>query len=240
MRSVVVTQPMLFPWPGFFEHLMVADIILFLDDAQFSKGSFTNRVQLRFGGESKWMTIPLAQKGTFLKINELREAEAGWRRAHVDMLRQSLQRTPYLNDALALAEKCYENDAVCDVLIASIELPAQYLGIDLRQRMRTSAMNVGGASWQRVLDLVRQVDGDRYVTGHGAARYLNHEAFESAGIAVEYMRYSLTAWPRASGSFTPFVSVLDLIANAGPAALGYLAPGTEPWRSFIARTTGMH
>ena len=60
MATVVITQPMLFPWPGFFEQLMLADTYIYLDDAQFSKGSFTNRIQLLRGAERCWMTIPLA------------------------------------------------------------------------------------------------------------------------------------------------------------------------------------
>ena len=49
MTRVVITQPMLFPWPGFFEQLCLADVYIYLDDVQFSKGSFTNRVQIEDG-----------------------------------------------------------------------------------------------------------------------------------------------------------------------------------------------
>ncbi len=70
------------------------------------------------------------------------------------------------------------------------------------------------------------------MTGHGAAGYLDHEAFEAAGVAVEYMAYSKTPWPRPEPVFTPFASILDLIANVGPGASEYLRPATVDWRAF--------
>lgn len=236
MTTVVISQPMLFPWPGFFEQLMLADVYIFLDDVQFSKGSFTNRVQLRFGVESKWMSIPLAQKGAFHRIDELMEADHEWRSAHREMVRQSLRGAPYLDHALTLVDQCYRHDGIRELLTASIELPAGYLEIAKSQkRLRACSLGVPGSSWQRVLGLVKAVGGTRYVTGHGAAHYLDHEAFEAAGVEVDYMQYSLTEWPRGGARFVPYVSILDLIAFAGARAREYLRPKTVSWRTFLNR-----
>lgn len=46
MARVVISQPMYFPWFGFMAQMSLADVFIWLDDAQFSKGSFTNRVQV--------------------------------------------------------------------------------------------------------------------------------------------------------------------------------------------------
>jgi hypothetical protein len=77
------------------------------------------------------------------------------------------------------------------------------------------------------------VGGTRYVTGHGAASYLDHAEFEAAGVTVEYMRYSLTPWPQGGVSFSPYVSILDLIGWTGPRAPAYLNPSTVDWRTFL-------
>lgn len=236
MTAVVVSQPMLFPWPGFFEQMRLADVYLWLDDAQFSKGSFTNRVQVLHGGAQKWLSIPLAGKGSFQEIRALAAAD-DFRAGHLGFLRQAFAGAPFAADALAIVEEVYAERDLCELLIKSAEVPARRLGLPVagHPARRTSAMAVEGASWQRVLDLVRAVDGTRYLTGHGAARYMDHEAFETAGVAVEYMDYSRTPWPqRGSGAFTPYVSILDLIADTGPAAASYLRPATRGWRAFLA------
>lgn len=236
MSTLVISQPMLFPWSGFFEQMMLADIYYFLDDAQFSKGSFTNRIQIKIGDGIKWMTIPLAGKGSFQTISELQAASGDWRASHMSLLKQAFRAAPYAADALDLAERVYGHEGICNLLIASIELSADYLGIsDGQMRARTSELNIDGISWQRVLTLTQRAGANRYLTGHGAASYLDHEAFERTGIAVEYMRYSRTPWPQAGIEFTPYVSILDLIANAGPAARSFLLPQSESWRTFLKR-----
>lgn len=233
--SVVISQPMLFPWPGFFEALMLADVYVDLDDVQFSKGSFTNRIQLRFPEGRRWMTVPLDGKGSFQTIADLRAADGDWRGQHRRMVQDSLHGAPYLAEALAILDEVYRHERLCDLLIASIDVPAAYLGIAARVRARSHGLGIGGHSWSRVLDMVRHFGGSRYVTGHGAARYLDHQAFENAGVAVEYADYSCTPWPQGQGAFTPYVSILDLIARTGPNAARYLKPATLPWRGFLER-----
>ena len=234
LTTVVISQPMLFPWPGFFEQMALADVYLWLDDAQFSRGGFTNRTRVVHGDETKWLSIPLAGKGSFQTIRDLAPAE-DFRQRHLAFLRQSLATAPHRALAMDIAEDVYSRTSICDLLIASAEVPARWLGLPIRQPgALTSASGVGGSSWRRVLDLVLSVGGTRYLTGHGAAEYLNHEAFEAEGVAVDYVAYSKTLWPRVGSVGSPFATVLDLIAHAGPAAADYLRPATVDWRTFTS------
>ena len=57
--KVVISQSMFFPWVGFLEQLKLADVYVFYDDVQFSKGGFTNRAQVKANDGVKWMTVPL-------------------------------------------------------------------------------------------------------------------------------------------------------------------------------------
>src|SRR5438105_1303787 len=123
MTTVVISQPMLFPWSGMFEQLALADVFLYLDDAQFSKGSFTNRVQILHNGASKWLTVPLQASGNFRPISDLEAIDEDWKRRHRAFVAQALAGAAYLNDAMALLDDVYNRKAVCEILIASIELP---------------------------------------------------------------------------------------------------------------------
>lgn len=235
MTTVVITQPMLFPWSGFFEQLALADVYIYLDDVQYSKGSFTNRVQIRFGHDTKWLTVPLEKKGSFQKICDLRPSATDWRAQHLAQLGHAYATTPHREQILGLADRSYRQIGLTDMLIAGIESAADFMNIGQHRRvLRSTEMNVDGRSSQRVLDLVRAVGGKRYVTGHGAANYLDHHAFEAGGVEVEYIDYGLAEWPRDGSEFSPYVSCLDLIAWTGADAKTYLRPRTIPWRSFVA------
>ena len=158
--------------------------------------------------------------------------------AIAELVRHSLSKAPFLDDALTLFDQAYSKETIVDLLIESIEGSAKYLGVHRPQTIFKipSKIDVITTSTQRILDIVRQFDGNaRYVTAHGASNYLDHDAFDRANIAVEYVDYSKTPYKQLYGTFTPYVSVLDLIANLGRDATNVLHPHLVPWKEFLAR-----
>lgn len=236
MTTVVISQPMYFPWPGFFEQMAMADVYIWLDDVQFSKGSFTNRIQVKLPSGQHWMSIPLKGRGTMTCINDLAAANDHWMDSHKELLRECSRTAPHRNEAMTLFNSVGKPVRLVDHLIASAENPACYLNITPKKVLRASELKTEGASWQRVLAMTKQVGGTRYLTGHGAASYLDHVAFEDQGVEVQYIDYSLTPWPQAYGDFTPYVTILDLIAMTGREAASYLHPQTVSWRHFLGQS----
>jgi len=234
MTVVAVSQPMYFPWPGFMEMMKLADVFVWLDDVQFSKGSFTNRIQVKIASGRKWMTVPLDGKGAFQDIRALKTPHDSWKGAHRSLLRNALKGQPHLNAALAVFDRAVEAGTVCDVLIASAEEQAHALEALPPVRKRTSAMRIGGGSWRRLIDLVREVGGTHYISGAGGAGYIDHAAFEREGLQVSYMNYNPAPWAQGHGEFTPYVTSLDLIAAAGEEAGEHLRPNLTPWRERLA------
>jgi hypothetical protein len=235
MTTVVISQPMLFPWSGFFELIGCADIFVHLDDVQFSKGSFTNRVQIKHSSGIKWMTVPLKGKGQFQKIDQLETADVDWKAKHRELVVQSLSKAPHLAGALELFDLVYGSEPLIDLLIGSVESSSLLLNSSSPKTwLRSSDLEVVGSSWERVLGIVKALGGDRYVTAHGASHYLNHEEFERCGVRVEYVQYSKTVYSQLNGPFTPYVSILDPLANLGPASREIIRPKTIPWREFLA------
>lgn len=234
MTTVVISQPMYFPWPGFLAQLSMADVMIWLDDATFSKGSFTNRVQVRLPNGMSWLSIPLEGKGSGQLICDLQAAKPGWLDAHLATAKQAFKSAPHKTQALDLVEGLRAQNRLCDTITASSETLAAACGIGLGPTHRSSEMGIGGKGSERVLRLVKECGGTRYVTGHGARNYLDHEAFEAAGVAVEYMDYAVKPWGEDTGAFSPYVTGLDLLAHVGgQAAASHLNPRTRPWRDFV-------
>jgi hypothetical protein len=224
---------MLFPWAGLFEQLSLADIFVHLDDVQFSKGSFTNRIQVKLPQGRKWMTIPVAHQGS-PTILGLRANDQLWRRGHRELLRQSFAEAAFAGMALALFDRVYACEAICELLIASVEETAATLSLPkMPEFVRSSSLTSGGSSWQRVLALTKELGGTRYITGHGGARYLDHAAFEAAGIEVLYMKYGCEPYAQSHGPFTPYVTMLDPIAHLGLGARDVLNPRLLGWREHL-------
>jgi hypothetical protein len=232
---------MLFPWVGMLEQVRLADVYVHYDDVQFSKGSFTNRVQLKTPEGSRWMTIPVDGLHLGQEIREVRTREVdGWRQRHLDLLARSYVGAPHVEEMLQLAKGVYDlqTDNLCELVIASLQALADYFEVGPRPlAVRSSALGVGGHSWQRVLDVVRHLGGDAYVSGAGGKQYIDHEAFENAGVRIEYMDYRKLPYPQLHGEFTPFVSALDLVANAGRAGREMIVSGATWWRESVTETS---
>ena len=229
---------MFFPWVGMFEQIRLADVYVHYLDVQFSKGSFVNRVQIKVPGGFRWLTVPLKNLKLGQKIEEVEVRDDGWREGHLDFLAQALRGAPYARDALDIVERVYRSSShrLADIVIASMERVLDYFGLAAGRRIvRSPDLGVGGAGSERVLEIVRALGGNVYVTGHGARDYLDHEAFERAGIRVEYMDYRRTPYPQLHGDFNPHVSILDLIANVGRAGIEFIHSGTAYWKDGHGR-----
>jgi hypothetical protein len=234
MKTVVVSQPMYFPWVGMLEQMRLADVFVHLDDAQFSKGGFFNRVQLKTAAGTPWFTVPLAENKRGQLLNEMRMAEHDWRRKHLATLKQTYAAAPHVEEMLGLVESVFKNEheSLAALSAASVEMLAEFFEIIPKEIQWSSAMGVEGTGSARVLAVCEALGAERYVTGHGAREYLNHESFEAAGIRVEYLDYRKREYPQLHGAFTPFVSALDLAANCGRAGREVIDSNTVYWKDF--------
>ena len=234
MKTVVISQPMYFPWVGMLEQMRLADVFVHLDDAQFSKGGFFNRVQLKTAAGTPWFTVPLAENKRGQLLNEMRMAEHDWRRKQLATLKQTYAAAPHVEEMLDLVESVFKNEheSLAALSAASVEMLAEFFEIIPKEIQWSSAMGVEGTGSARVLAVCEALGAERYVTGHGAREYLNHESFEAAGIRVEYLDYKKREYPQLHGAFTPFVSALDLAANCGRAGREVIDSDTVYWKDF--------
>jgi hypothetical protein len=234
---VVISQSMYFPWVGFLEQILLADVFVLYDDVQFSKGSFTNRVQIKTATGSSWLTLPLSGLRLGQKINEVQlNNEKNWRRAHRDKLHQAYSKAPFLKEMLDLVDRVFAEPctSLSELSYRSIFEVAKYFDLTVNLVQFNSVdLGVAGGGSQRVLDIMRRLGGDTYITGHGAKKYLDHQAFEKNGIDVRYMNYQCVPYPQLYGKFTPYVSSLDLIANCGLSGIDYLQPKTLNWKEYF-------
>ena len=236
-RCVVVSQPMYFPWVGMLEQIKLADHFVYYDDVQFARGFF-NRVQIKTRAGTSWLTVPLAGLKRGQLISEVQiDHQTDWKRSHLDQLKQAYDGAPFRSDMLAVVEQVFSvpHQTLADLAQASMDALVQYYPSVGAQKpfSSSSALGIAGASTQRLVDICLGLNADHYLTGHGARHYLDHQAFESRGVAVSYMKYGTPPYTQLHGEFTPYVSALDLIANRGAAGAADIGGQPIPWREFL-------
>jgi hypothetical protein len=240
-HTVVISQPMYFPWVGMLEQMALSDTFIFYDDVQFSRGGVLNRVQTKTDGGSRWLTVPLKNQRLGQIINEVHVDDAtAWRRKHLESLAATYKKAPFRADMLALAEEvlAHESPLLADVAMRSMLALANYFGIiDGTRIMKSSELGIEGRNSIRVRDVCLAAGATRYATGHGARNYLDHEDFDAHGVQVEYMDYRKLPYPQLAGEFTPYVSALDLMANCGRAGAAVIKPSTVAWQEVLRAGT---
>lgn len=234
MKTVVISQPMYFPWVGMLEQMALADVFVHLDDAQFSKGGFSNRVQIKTPQGVQWLTVPLAKNKLGQRLDEIHPSEHDWQRKHLATVQQAYAAASHVDKMVALVESVFleKTESLAGLSEASMEAMAEFFEVLPGMILRSSEMQVDCSGSERVLAICQSLSATRYVTGHGGTDYLDHEAFEAANIMVDYMNYEKHVYPQLYGDFTPYVSALDLLANCGQAGRDVIAPRTVCWKDF--------
>ena len=86
------------------------------------------------------------------------------------------------------------------------------------------------SGYKRVIEILNYLKADTYISALGGKFYLPHEEFEKKRIEVKYPTYDLSSYPQKFGSFDPYVSSLDLIANVGRSGLDKSSFILKNWR----------
>lgn len=236
MTVVVISQPMFLPWIGLFEQARLSDVFVHYDDVQRPQGrSFFSRVQLIGAQGTSWLTAPIDRKRSGSSILEtFLVADPAWRKEHLETIRHLYRRQPNFEAMFSVVREIYgyPTDSLAEFNINAFELITARLGFSPRFE-RSSALGINGASTERLVRLASCYHAKQYLTGHGALNYLDHESFEQVGTEVRYMRYATASWPQHSPVFSPYVTILDLLASVTfEKAHEHFLSETKSWRIF--------
>lgn len=235
MNRVVISQPMVFPWVGLFEQIRLADIYVHYDDVQLPLGrSFMSRVQIKAPQGIQWLSIPIKRR-SFQLINQVEiDSTQNWRNKHLKTLQLYYKKAPYVSDMLQIVCEVYGLGAstLDELNSCGIEKISKYFDLSPKF-IKSSPFNIHSSGSDKLLQILLELKGEIYITGHGAKNYLDHVLLERKGIKVEYMDYKKIPYPQLYGEFTPYVSILDLIANTGKEGKRYICSTTKNWREYI-------
>lgn len=233
--KVVISQPFYLPWPGLFDQMRLADVFIHYDDVQLPQGrSFCSRVQLKEKSGISWLSLPIVGESRRLIKDAQVDLSQDWQVKHFNKINNALSTAPFYADMRMLIEQILQNapNSLAELNIMLLEHIAKYLGLST-MFFRSSHWETQSRSTEKLLELCRLNKAGQYITGHGAKNYLDHGLFEENNIDVTYMNYQIKPYQQLYGEFTPYVTILDLIANTGPDAINHLQSTTIPRREFI-------
>jgi len=228
---VGIHQPNFLPWLGYFYKLAKCDTFVLLDNVQYTKNSFINRNRIKTPQGVKWLTVPVKIKGRFGQL--IKDVEINstidWRKKHLGTLEANYKKARFFEPVFQGLKAVYcanDWDALCEVNIQLLKWSLSVLKLD-RELVRASELNVWGESTRLLIDIVKEIGGDVYLSGFGGAKYQEEELFKKAGITLAYYEFKHPVYPQLWSDFVPNLSIIDLLFNCGPESLDIILRGKE-------------
>ena len=217
--TVGIHQPNFLPWIGYFSKIYQSDIFIFLDDVQFIKtgSNYTNRVAINILGTSQFITIPIKRGSGVQKINKTKFLNEKWKRKMIGTLQANYAKAPYFQEHKEFVWELinFEADDLASYNINAIEAIAKELKFNTKF-IRSSNFNIKSKSTQRLIELIRKVDGDIYLSGKGGDVYQEHTMYRDTNIDVIYNEIPNFEYTQPNvEEFIVGLSIIDSIFNMG-------------------------
>lgn len=216
---VGIHQPNFMPWLGYFYKLYKSDVFIFLDDVQFQKtgANYTNRVSINMNGKSQYLTIPIKRNSGVWNINETEFNDEKWKKKFIGTLQASYGKTMHFKENKNFIFDLINHKAsnMADYNIEIIKELAIKLNITTKL-VNSSDYKISTSSTQRLIDLIRKVNGNVYLSGSGGDNYQEHSMYNQANIKLIYNKMPSFQYEQyKSSEFINGLSIVDAIFNIG-------------------------
>jgi len=220
MVIVSVHQPNFMPWLKLMAKVLQSDVYVAYDSVQFTRQEFHARQLLKSrAGEPEWLTVPVLSTGTRQILNNVRVADNGWRRRHLDFLESNYHQAPYFGEVFPLIHAVYDRQHpfLVEHNLDLLEQFCRYLGSGARI-VRATSLPHAGTREERLLDLVRNAGGDAHLTSTSATHVIDWTGFDEAAIPVYHQIFDHPLYPQGPDPFTANLAAADLLFHAGTMA----------------------
>jgi hypothetical protein len=212
-----VHQPEYIPWLGFFDKLARCDTFVIYDNAQFEHGGYQNRNKIKTPQGWKWLTVPIIHNHPQI-IKDVKISGDQWSKEHTRIITQNYEKTPYFKEYFPLIEEALNinHELLIGLNLHLIKLFAEILGIKAKM-VRSSEFPYGGQEKnEKLVSMCKFMGAETYLSGSGGKSYVDENAFFNAGIRLQWHSYIHPIYNQKFEGFQSYMSIVDLLFNAGP------------------------
>lgn len=214
---LAIMQPYFFPYPGYFQLMDYVDEWIIFDHIQFIDKGWVNRNRiLHPNQEKKWqfITVPLAKRGQFNKINEINIAHSHrW----IDSIMGKLtiyKKAPHYKETIDFIFDCLSDSSenLSMMLEKTLQQTAQHLGI------QTCITTQSCQNWklpeithpgQWALEISKLKQAKTYINPHGGSEIFQQAEFDKAEIELQFLKPVLQPYAQYRGDFIEGLSIID-------------------------------
>jgi hypothetical protein len=205
---------------GYFNKIYKSDVFVFLDDVQLPQGrSVATRNKIKSStGEEMLIIVPVkSQKGALPNYNQVEiDYSQKWQVKTSKTIANYYRKAPHFNEVYEFVDSylmtTFENLAEMNVHFIRTICGKLNIHTDLQF---SSALNITETRNDRIISICKHFGADIYLSGQGARKYNDPEAYARENISIQYQEFIQPGYPQINGNFIPNLSVIDGLFNTG-------------------------
>lgn len=221
-----IMQPYFFPYLGHFGLIAHTDRWIVFDITQYTPRSWINRNRVLHPQQGwNYVTVPLAQSSTTLRIHEARIADrTAAARSIAGKLSHYRRRAPHYEAVMALVAQTFERatDSLVDLNLQALRSVCRYLDIPLDAQV-CSRMALDLPSrldpglW--ALEICARLGASEYLNPMGGRELFDPALFADRGVALQFLQVTPFTYDTGNYGFEPDLSILDVMMWNRPQAI---------------------
>lgn len=213
---VAIHQPAYLPWFGLLEKIALCDRFIVLDTVQYNARAFQHRTLYSTTRGPQYLSLSVSSKGHQVQHTAIRDialTDTAVAARHFETLRHRYGKRPGWSEVAADLQQVLSNASsrLIDLDVALIALTMKHFGIETELRV-ASDLEASGSKTDLMVSLTQSAGGGTYLSGAGAADYMQPVAFTAAGLDLAWQDFEHPVYPQShGGAFQPGCFALEWI-----------------------------
>ena len=214
--KVVIMQPYLFPYLGYFQLIYSTDVFVFYDDVNFKKRGWIHRNKLLIDGKEKYFQIELSKKSQnkLIKETEILTNTKSFNKL-LNILNHHYKSAPFFDATYTLVERIINRPfgSISELAISSVTDICNYLSIS--KEFKVSSVDFpetrGLGRIERLVEITKMNNSIDYINMIGASGIYTKDTFKSMGLNLHFLETKLPEYKQFNFPPISGLSIIDTL-----------------------------
>jgi len=210
--KLAIMQPYFLPYIGYWQLINAVDKYVIYDDVQFIKGGWINRNCILLNGQKQLINLLLSGASPNKLILEIKVQEK--QDKLIRTIELNYKKAPMFESVfpLFLEIVMYPDKNLARYVGNSIVEISKYLSIKT-EFLYSSTLNKNNElkSQERVLNICKLLNADKYINAIGGTELYMKEEFSSNNIELSFLQTKIEPYIQFKNEFVPYLSILDIM-----------------------------
>jgi hypothetical protein len=194
-----------------------SDAFMWCPHLQFVNRSWHSRNTIRaVNNTPTLLTVPV-EKSMGQSIADTKIMDHGWRRKHVETIKQVYRHRPYFADYFPLLSFIIQDaDALLDLNMRLMTAIIKWLGLN-KLIVDSRQYQIVGHKTDMLISMCKATGATEYLSNEGARDYVDEVSMKREGIIHRWLKFEHPVYDQGRNKeFIPNLSIIDLLFNCGP------------------------